>query len=301
MSVIYDAPGPRTLARTKIATIAAAVLILVVLVVIFLRLNSRGLFEAERWEIFTDSDSGEVWEALLVRGLGATVRAALVAGAISLVCGLLLAMARISHIKPLRWTAATVIEISRGLPVLLLILFSLLAFGLDIFVAVVTGLSIYNSAVIAEILRAGIQSLPKGQREAGLAIGLDERQTLLRILLPQAVRRMLPSLIAQLVVLLKDTSLGYVVGYAELLRTSRELRDFFGNQYLFSIFVVAAVIYITVNFALSRLAVFIENRGSKKTAGGGGGGSSSHKGRHVAGAKPSIGTTMLPDQSGGMS
>ena len=118
------------------------------------------------------------------------------------------------------------------------------------------------------ILRAGIVSLPGGQREAALAVGLTPGQTLRLILLPQAVRRMLPSLVSQLVVLLKDTSLGFVVGYAELLRTSRELRDFFGSRYIFSIFLVTAVIYIGVNFALSRVATYLERRGTSKAAGG---------------------------------
>jgi len=152
--------------------------------------------------------------------------------------------------------------------VLLLMLFVALGANASIFTSVVVGLSLYNTAVIAEILRAGIASLPGGQREAALAIGLTGGQTLFLVLLPQAVRRMLPTLVSQLVVLLKDTSLGYVVGYAELLRTGRELRDFFGSNYIFSIFVVVAAIYIGVNFALSRLAVYLERRGTNRAAGG---------------------------------
>ena len=140
------------------------------------------------------------------------------------------------------------IELFRGLPVILLMFFSSLALDVSIFRAVVLGLVLYNTAVIAEILRAGITSLPAGQRESALAIGLTPGQALRLILMPQAVRRMLPSLVSQLVVLLKDTSLGYIVGYVELLRVNRELRDFFGSRYIFSLFIVTAALYLAVNF-----------------------------------------------------
>ena len=234
------------------------------LVWVFVKLNERGIFDADHWDIFIEGT--EVWEALW-RGLQATLKAAVVAGAIALIAGTLVAVARMSASPLLRIPAAWVIELFRGLPVLLLILFTALGFGASIFNSVVIGLALYNTAVIAEILRAGIQSLPGGQREAGLAIGLTSGQTLRLVQLPQAVRRMLPSLISQLVVLLKDTSLGYIVGYSELLRTSRELRDFFGSRYLFSIFIVSAAIYIGVNFALSRLATYLDRRSQRRGTG----------------------------------
>lgn len=264
--VLYDEPGPVTRRRIRIGTIVAAVVLAGVVVLALVQLNSQGVFEPRRWSIYEDP---QVWESLLWRGLVlGTLRAAAVAAVIAVVVGLLLAVARMSETAWLRIPAMVVIEVFRGLPVLLLILFSALAMGLSIFQAVILGLAVYNSAVIGEILRAGILSLPKGQREAALAVGMSPTQTLLLVLLPQAVRRMMPSLVSQLVVLLKDTSLGFIVGYSELLRTSRELRDFFGNTYLFSIFVVAATIYIAVNFALSRFAVYLERRGTKKAAGG---------------------------------
>jgi glutamate transport system permease protein len=154
------------------------------------------------------------------------------------------------------------------MPVVLMMLFVLLVFATSSFVAVVAGLVLYNSAIFAEIIRAGVQSLPKGQREAGLAIGLTSFQSRLTIELPQAIRRMLPSLVAQLVVLLKDTSLGYIVAYGELLRAVQVMADFLGPQYLFPVFFVAAAIYIAIDLAVSRLAIWLERRGSKRAAGG---------------------------------
>ncbi len=264
-SVLFDEPGPRARRRTAVWSVVAGLVLAALVVLAALQLSSRGIFDADRWDIFTETS--ESWEALLRRGLGATLRAAGVAALIALTAGTLVAVARMSSARWVRVPAAVGIELFRGLPVLLLMLFAALALGVSIFNAVVIGLSLYNTAVIAEILRAGIQSLPGGQREAALAVGLTNGQSLRLVLLPQAVRRMLPSLVSQLVVLLKDTSLGFVVGYAELLRTSRELRDFFGSRYIFSIFVVTAVIYIGVNFMLSRVAAWLERRGAPRAAG----------------------------------
>ena len=175
---------------------------------------------------------------------------------------------RISDVAWIRIPTRIVLEFLRGMPVVLMMFFVLLVFATGSFTAVVAGLVLYNSAIFAEIIRAGIQSLPKGQREAGLAIGLTSFASRRSIELPQAIRRMLPSLVAQLVVLLKDTSLGYIVSYEELLRKVQIMADFLGPDYLFPVFFVAAAIYIAINFSVSRLAIWIERRGSKKAAGG---------------------------------
>lgn len=264
--VLFDAPGPRARRRVRIWSIVAGVAIAGLVVLAAIRLNQRGIFDAERWDIFTEDTA--TWEALLRRGLGATLRAAALAAVIALTAGALVAVARMSGHAWIRVPAAVGIEAFRGLPVVLLIFFGALALDFSIFTAVVFGLVLYNTAVIAEILRAGLLSLPGGQREAALAIGLTTGQAMRLILMPQAIRRMLPSIVSQIVVLLKDTSLGFIVGYVELLRVNRELRDFFGSRYIFSLFLVTAVIYIGVNFAISRFAVYLERRGSTKTAGG---------------------------------
>lgn len=257
--VLFDAPGPRARRRVRIWSLVAGAALAALAGVALLQLAHRGMFGYDHWDVFLERS--DTWHALLVRGLGATLRAAALAAVIAVAAGALLAVVRTSQNRWARGLAAVWIELFRGLPVVLLMFFSALALNLPIFNAVVLGLVLYNTAVIAEILRAGIQSLPAGQREAALAVGLTPGQTMRMILLPQAVRRMLPSLVSQLVVLLKDTSLGYIVGYPELLRTGRELKDFFGDDYYFSVFVVTAVIYISVNFAISRFATYLERRG----------------------------------------
>ncbi|MBT2249840.1 amino acid ABC transporter permease [Arthrobacter sp. BHU FT2] len=263
-SVLYDVPGPKARRISLIGSIVGSLLILGLLAWIIMILAQQGIFEGRRWQIFTRTD---VWR-LLGNGLGATLSAAALSAVIAFPLGLALCLLRIADSPVIRIPVRVILEFLRGMPVVLMMLFVLLGFGTSPFIAVVTGLVLYNAAVFAEIIRAGISSLPKGQREAGLAIGLTSYRSRMLIELPQAIRRMMPSLVAQMVVLLKDTSLGYIVAYGELLRAVQVMADFLGNAFLFPVFFVAAAIYIAINIAVSRLAVWIERRGSKKAAGG---------------------------------
>jgi glutamate transport system permease protein len=263
-SVLYDVPGPKARRVSLIGSVIGSLLIAGLLAWIISTLAQQGIFEGRRWAIFTRAD---VW-SLIGNGISATLSAAAVAAVIAFPLGLLLCLLRISDVAAIRIPTRIVLEFLRGMPVVLMMLFVLLVFGTNQFIAVVAGLVLYNAAVFAEIIRAGIQSLPKGQREAGLTVGLTSFQSRMIIELPQAIRRMMPSLVAQLVVLLKDTSLGYIVAYGELLRAVQVMADFLGTQYLFPIFFVAAAIYIAINLCVSRIAVWIERRGSKKAAGG---------------------------------
>jgi glutamate transport system permease protein len=258
-AVLYDAAGPRGRRRIVAGSVVGVLLVTSILGVATARMAANGGFEAELWRVLTRGDL----QRLLARGLAATLRAALLAMALSMAVGALLAVGRLSR---RRWLARPVgawVELFRGLPLLLLILFVFLglpALGVTVstFWALVVGLTLYNSAVIGEIFRAGILSLPKGQTEAAYAIGLRRGQTLRTILLPQAIRRMLPALVSQLVTLLKDTSLGFVIGYAELLRSGRTAVEFLGGKYSIPIYTAMAVLYIAVNGSLSFLARWLD-------------------------------------------
>jgi glutamate transport system permease protein len=263
-SVLYDVPGPKARRVSLIGSIVGVVAIAGLLWWAVSILAQQGIFEPERWAVF---QIPEVW-VLIGNGIVATLSAAALAAVIAFPLGLVLCLMRISDVAWIRIPTRIVLELLRGMPVVLMMFFVLLVFATAPFAAVVAGLVLYNSAIFAEIIRAGIQSLPKGQREAGLAIGLTSFASRRSIELPQAIRRMLPSLVAQLVVLLKDTSLGYIVSYEELLRKVQIMADFLGPDYLFPVFFVAAAIYIAINFSVSRLAIWIERRGSKKAAGG---------------------------------
>jgi glutamate transport system permease protein len=260
-AVLYDAAGPRGRRRILVGSVAGLLLLAVVIGAAVARLAANGGFEAELWRVLTRGDV----QRLLARALAATLRAALFAMVLSMAVGGLLAVGRLSR---RRWLAGPVgawVELFRGLPLLLLIFFLFLVLptvGVTIstFWTLVAGLTLYNSAVIGEIFRAGILSLPTGQTEAAYAIGLRRGQTLRMILLPQAVRLMLPALISQAVTLLKDTSLGFVIGYSELLRNGRTAVEFLGGKYSIPIYTAIAVVYIAVNASLSFLARWLDRR-----------------------------------------
>ncbi len=269
-AVLYDAPGPVARRRELVGSVVGVIVLLGLVGLGIWFAAGKGVFGADRWDVLYDppknQSAADVWNFMVVRGLGATLRAAAVAAPLALVLGLVLALLRTARHAAVRVPAMVVIELFRGLPVLLMMFFGLIGFGWDAFGAVVFGLTVYNMAIIAEILRAGLAALPKGQAEAAYAVGLTRRQTLLAVLLPQAVRTMLPSLIAQLIVLLKDSSLGFIVGYAELLKSIQNNAQFFGNNYYVALFVVGAGIYLAVNLSLSWLARWIQRRTTRTSA-----------------------------------
>ena len=265
--VLFDIPGPKARARIRIGTAIGSLLILGLLAVVLIRLAANGQLEAQRWAVLFDPRTGV--PQTLWRTLVNTLEVAAVAMVLATLLGLLLAVGRLSDHRIVRGLAGAYIEFFRAIPLLVVIFalyFLLPKYGIrpSPFQALAGGLVLYNSAVLAEIFRAGILSIDKGQSEAAYGIGMRKSQVMTLILLPQATRRMLPVLIAQLVVLLKDSSLGFIIGYFELLRGARSLVEFFtprfGNEYTFQLYVAAAVIYIVINVLLSQLAKYVEKR-----------------------------------------
>ena len=273
-SVLYDAPGPKARRLSLIMSITLGAIILGGIGFLIWRLGQprttvngavlSGLWDPSRWDIFVNDSV--VWEGLLVRGLlMGTLRAAGMAAVLSIILGVVLCFARTARSRWIRIPASLILEFFRGMPVLLMMLFIMLALATSGYWAVVLALTVYNGAIIGEALRAGIAALPKGQREAGLSLGLTPMSTRLTIEFPQAFRQMLPIIVAQLVVLLKDTSLAYVVAYPEILRISQQMRDFYGSTtYSFSLFLVVWAIYLVVNMALSFLARWLAKRTGPK-------------------------------------
>lgn len=270
-SVLYDAPGPKARRRSTIISVVGIILILGGLVALVLAMaapkvsangaEQPGLFDPTRWDIFLDV---QIWR-FIGQGVIATLQMAAVAAVLAIVVGILFSFGRSALTPWVRVPSTVALEFLRGMPVLLMILFILLVFGVEPFWAGVGALALYNGAIIGEALRAGIQSLPKGQRESGLAIGLTPLRTRFIIEFPQAFRQMLPIIVAQLVVLLKDTALAYIVGYPELLRTTTQyIANFAGSRYVFSLFFIALAIYLAMNLILSWVARFIAKRSGPK-------------------------------------
>lgn len=255
-SVLYDAPGPSTTRRFRVYGGVSSVVIALLLAAVLLKLSSQGQFDADKWDAFTDPST---WRQIRT-GFRHTLQTAATAVALSLLFGAVLAAGRLSDRPWLRWPSTVVVEFFRAVPLVLLILFLFLGYGstIGVFWSLVIGLVLYNGSVLAEIFRAGIASVPKGQREAGLAVGLTQGQVLRIVLLPQAVRTMLPAIIGQSVVALKDTTLGYIISYEEAAFAAKLIYVFYDNPLQAG--VVTAVIFILINYTLSKLAVWLEGR-----------------------------------------
>jgi glutamate transport system permease protein len=256
---IGDALGPRGRRTTRIVSAVSAVALVALVGLALSRLSDKGQLDAAKWRPFTQ---WSVMKFFLI-GLRTTIEVALVSMVGAMAIGAVMALARLSRTRPVRWVAVAYIEFFRGVPLVLLIFFCALGlprYGvrLSLFWYLVLGLTVYNSAVLAEIFRAGILSLDRGQTEAAYSLGMGYWQSMLLVIVPQAARRMIPAIVSQLVTLLKDTSLGAAIAFEELLRRSRINGEFFQNK-LQSLF-VAAVLYIVINFALSRLASRLEVR-----------------------------------------
>jgi glutamate transport system permease protein len=266
---IFDAPGPRGRRRILLGTLAGALVLAAVIAVTVQRLADTGQFRSVFWEPFTRSGVQQI----LLRGLGATLRAAAVALVLALLLGLVLAVGRLSERWLFRQASGVVVEFFRALPLVLLIFFAFLGLpqlGIDLqrlerdlrqppgFAALVIGLTLYNGSVLAEIFRAGINAVPRGQTEAAYSLGLRKGAVTRLILIPQAVRTMLPTIISQLVVLLKDSALGFIVAYPELLRSGRRIYTNIGN--VIPTAIVVAAIYVVINLALGQIATVLERR-----------------------------------------
>ena len=270
-TVLYDAPGPK--ARIRNAIIAAIFLAVIVAVVVYVLvvLSDNDQLTGEKWNPFV---TGTTWTTYILPGLWGTLKAAFLSIIFAMVLGSVLGIGRLSDHLWVRTLAGLFVEIFRAIPVLILMIFAYYLFA-DYavfpssqlaFAAVVTGLTLYNGSVIAEILRSGINSLPKGQTEASMALGLRKSQMMRIVLLPQAITAMLPALISQMVIALKDSALGYAIGYVEVVRSGIQSASYYG-PYL-PVLVVVAVVMIVINFGLSSLATFIEKtlrRGRRRT------------------------------------
>jgi glutamate transport system permease protein len=261
-SALYDLPGPRGRRRNALIGVVATVAILGLLAFVVYRFWETGQFEARRWEQF----KFKAVQRELLEGLWFTLKAAGIAAVLALLFGAVFAAGRLSDRTLLRAPSTTVVELFRAIPLLILIFFGYyvpLQYGwsIDKMWALIIGLTLYNGSVLAEIFRAGINAVAKGQSEAAYAIGMRKNQVLRLILLPQAFRAMLPAIVSQLVVLLKDTALGFIITYPELLTVGKTIggRLAFGLPYVPSYLVIAAI-YITLCGMLSVLAWWLQRR-----------------------------------------
>ena len=269
-SPLFDAPGPRTRRLFAVANVVAVVVLAAGLAWVVWTLARNGQLTAAKWTPFLE---GSTWLDYLLPGLLGTLGAAAISVVLAGVLGVVLGLGRLSENRWVAGLAGAVVEFFRAVPVLLMMVFSywlLVTYRVVpsdqlALAAVVISLTVYNGAVVAELVRSGITSLPRGQREAGLSIGLTHGQTVRTILLPQGVVAMLPALVSQLVVVVKDSALGYLIGYAELLRQAEYLATNFAN-YIPAVIVIAAM-FILVNLSVGLVADRLARRLRSRTSG----------------------------------
>lgn len=262
-SVLFDAPGPRARVRNATLTAVTAVVAALVFVFVIWQLWAKNQLTSEKWAPFLTAN---LWKTFVLPGVQGTLTAAAVSIVLALALGLALGVGRLAPIPPIRWVCTVIIEFFRAVPVLIMMIFAYFFYAAyDVFeskhlalAGVITGLTLYNGSVIAEIVRAGVHSLPRGQSEAAASLGLSWWQTMRLVQLPQAITAMLPVLVSQLVVVLKDTAIGYQITFVEMVRQGTVIGSSYGN-YLPALIVIA-ILMISVNFALSALATRIERR-----------------------------------------
>ena len=265
-SVLYDAQGPRARLRNVVYTVVFALALVALVWWVYRSLSDKGQLDWEKWKPFFSGS--EAWTTYILPGLKNTLIAAALSMLIALPLGALFGIARLSDHVWVRVPATVIVEFFRAIPVLILMIFGNALFSEYTSVssddrplyAVVTGLVLYNSSVLAEIVRAGILALPKGQTEAAQAIGLRKTQTMTSILLPQAVTAMLPAIVSQLVVIVKDTALGgAILTFPELLAAVSPMSSYYGANTIAS-FTIVAVIFVLLNFSLTSFASWLERR-----------------------------------------
>ncbi|MFF2599791.1 amino acid ABC transporter permease [Streptomyces californicus] len=256
-TALYDIPGPVARRRHRLYGIAATVLIAALLGWIVFLLFDTDQFTAQKWTPFEYKGIQE----LLLRGLGNTLKAFAYAAVLSLALGAVLAVGRLSEHRVLRWLSTVLVEFFRAMPVLVMIFFIFVALKVQPLPALVAGLTLYNGSVLAEVFRTGINSVDRGQREAAYALGMRKTQVTTFVLAPQAIRAMLPTIISQLVVALKDTSLGYLITYEEFLHAGKLIASNLDYDLPFiPVVMVISPIYIGLCMLLSWFATWVAKR-----------------------------------------
>ncbi|MDA8445384.1 amino acid ABC transporter permease [Paracidovorax valerianellae] len=254
--ILFGAPSPQARAIARWLSGAAAALLLLLAAAVVFRFHDTGQLDARFWKFFAWPTT---W-AFLAKGLLGTMASAAMAAVIALTLGLVLMVGRRARSRLVRWPSTAVIEFLRGTPTLLLIYVCFLALPsigikLSTYWMLTLPVGLSTAAVVAEVYRAGVLAVPRGQTDAARSLGLTEAQVFSIVVFPQALRYIVPALVAQLVIVVKDTTFGYVVTYGELMQNAKVLIANYHS--LVPVYLVVAALYCLVNYAISRASKWL--------------------------------------------
>ncbi|ERH17999.1 amino acid ABC transporter permease [Actinomyces johnsonii] len=257
-ALLFDEPGPRGRVMIAIGSVIAVLGIVALLGAVLYRLDLAGQLDYPEWRYFL----GRSVVSQLLEAAGNTLSLGAVAAVLTFPLGIVLGWLRLLDNRPVRWLVGLWIDAMRAVPMLLLVYFFLLVVPrfVDVsdFWKLALPIIMCTSATTAEVFRSGVRALDRGQTEAALALGMSRSLTMRLILAPQALRLMLPTLITQMVTIIKGTTLAYVLAYPELMyRGSTMIGQAKIDAHLsvfFQTYVIIAVAYVIVNWALGALA-----------------------------------------------
>lgn len=262
---LYEEPGPKTRKYIAVGTVISLAALAVLVVCVVRQFYLTGQLDGKYWSFFMRATT---WK-FLGKGLAGTLEAALAAGLVALVLGFLMMVGRISNSKILRGISTALVEFTRGVPTLLFVYFFFLVvpqmgIKLPAFWKIAAPVAISASGLVAEALRAGVNAVPKGQTEAALSLGMSGKSVFLKVVFPQAIRYVIPSLISELVIVVKDTTFAYVVNFPDLMQNARVLIS--NYDALLSVYLIVAIIYIIINYLLNRASVWAARRRNRSMA-----------------------------------
>ena len=260
---LYETPGPKTRRTIRVATVISVLALLALLFVVVRRFYQTGQLSARYWSFFMKATT---WK-FLGKGLIGTMEAAILAGIFAFTAGFFMMLARISKYKAVRAIGTVLVEFTRGVPTLLFIYFFFLVvpqFGIQLppLLRISIPVAISACGVVAEVLRSGVNAVPKGQREAALSLGMRDASVFLKVIFPQAIRYVIPALISELVIVVKDSTFAYIVNYPDLMQNAKVLIS--NYDALLSVYLVVAVIYIIINYLLNKASDMISRRNASQ-------------------------------------
>ena len=251
--LLYEPPGPAARKRISVLTWFALTAFAVLTALVIRQFAVTGQLDARYWSFFARATT---WR-FLGEGLLTTLEAAVTGAGIAFALGFLMMRGKLRKNRPLRFISTVLIEFTRGVPTLLFIYFFFLVvpqtgWKLSAFWKITLPCAISACGVVAEALRSGVNAVPRGQTEAALSLGLTDTRLFYKVVFPQAIRFVIPSLIAELVIVLKDTTFAYIVTCADLMQNAKVLIS--NYDAMLSVYLVVAVLYILINYLLNKLS-----------------------------------------------